>query len=265
MFTPKRRWIKAMLFTLASVGAGVPVATQAQGAAEHRALGERALAALDPATALSHFEAALALEPGNAPLLGDASRAAIDLGEGAAPGERRTGLFRTGEQYARRAVAAAPQDAEAHFHLARALGRYALTVGARERVKLATAIREEALTIVRLAPGHPGGRHVLGAWHAGVMRLSGVERFVAKRVLGDAVFGEASWAEAVAQMERAVALDPERLSHRLALGTIYRDLGEPAKAREQLLRVQQGPVREYNDPLYKREAEAALRTLPAAR
>jgi hypothetical protein len=146
-------------------------------------------------------------------------------------------------------------------HLARALGRRALSVGVRDRVKFATEVRAEALEALRLNPDHPGALHVMGVWNAEVMRLNGVSRFFAKNVLGGKVFSEASWNRAVSYMERAVAVDPERIVHNLDLGKIYLDLGDKAKARAQFELVVRGRRVDFNDPAFKREAEAELAKL----
>jgi FimV-like protein len=154
-----------------------------------------------------------------------------------------------------------PRDPEAHFHLARALGRRALSVGVRDRVKFGTEVRAEALAALQLDPNHPGALHVMGVWNAEVMRLNGFQRFFAKNVLGGRVFGEASWDKAVSYMERSVAVDPDRIVHHLDLGKIYADLGDKAKARTQLELVVRGRRIDFNDPAYQREAQAALEKL----
>ncbi len=237
----------------------VAAVAQAQSAAEHIALGDKQHAAFNSAAALTHFDAALALEPGNADALGKASRAAVDVGEGEQNRARRDSLFRVGERNARAAVAANPSEAEHHFALARALGRAALTVGVRDRVKYAKEIRVAALKALEIDPDHPGALHVMGVWNAEVMRLNGVERFFAKNVLGGGILGTANWKEAVSYMERAVAVDPERLTHRLDLAKIYVDVKDKAKAREQFeLIVASTTQTDVNDPSYKREAQAAL-------
>ena len=153
------------------------------------------------------------------------------------------------------------QDPEAHFHLARALGRRALSVGVRDRVKFGTDVRTEAMAALRLNPNHPGALHVMGVWNAEVMRLNGVQRFFAKNVLGGRIFGDASWDKAVSYMERSVAVDPDRIVHHLDLGKIYADLGNKAKAREQLEMVVRGRRIDFNDPAYQREAKALLEKL----
>jgi tetratricopeptide (TPR) repeat protein len=233
--------------------------TPTSSSAEHIAQGDSAHAAFDPAAALEHFKAAIQVDSTNADALGKASRSAIDLSEGETDKTKRNQLFRLGESYARRAVASNPRDPELQFHLARALGRAALAVGVRDRVKYAVEIRSTALEALKLDSLHPGALHVIAMWNAEVMRLSGFERFMAKNLLGGRVFKEANWNDAVRYLERAVEVDPERLSHRLDLGMIYADVGQKAKAREMLQWVVNAEKRtDFNDPRYKRDAEAAL-------
>ncbi|MEP7383129.1 MAG: hypothetical protein ABI910_15670 [Gemmatimonadota bacterium] len=239
----------------------LPSIARGQSVGQDISLGDHEQANFNSAAALVRYEAAIAADSTNGEALGKASRAAVDLGEQAADADVRAALYRKGEQYARRAIAASPNDPEAHFHLARALGRRALTLGARDRVRYANDIRAQALLALQLDPDHPGALHVLGVWNAEVMRLNGFERFFARNVLGGKTFGEASWKNAIAYMERAVALDPDRLAHHLDLGSIYVDVGEQDKAREQFEQVINGKRTDVNDPQYKREADAALRKL----
>ena len=239
----------------------VPAVARSQTAAERVALGDKELSAFRPAAALVHYVAAVELEPTNGEALGKASRASVDIGEQVTDGAKRKELFKHGEQYARRAVEASPNDPEVNFHLARALGLTALSVGVRERIKFATEIRRLALRALSLDANHAGALHVMGVWNAEVMRLSGIERFFAKNVLGGRVFSQASWKDALSYMEKAVAVDPTRLTHHLDLGRIYVDVGDRVKARAQFDFVLSGPQTDFNDPMYKREAEVALKAL----
>lgn len=189
-----------------------------------------------------------------------AAQAAVDSGE-FAPEERRTQLFRNAEHYARRAVAANPNDAEGHFELARAIGRNALSMGTRDRIKYAAEVREQALTALRSNPKHAGALHVLGVWNAEVMRLSGFSRMIAKNFLGGKVFGEANWDNAQKYLEDAVALEPNRIVHHLDLGAVYADRGEKAKAIEQYELIAKAPATDFNDAHYKEEAAQRLKKL----
>ena len=235
--------------------------SSAQTVAEHLAAGDRAHLALDAPTALEHYERAVALDPQSYEAHWKAARDAVDLGETMSDVVRRQEYYRRGERHARRAVAVRPDDAEGHFHLARAVGLAALTLGVLDRVKYANEVRSEALRALELDPRHPGALHVLGMWNAEVMRLSGFERSFARAFLGGKVFGSASWANAIRYMEEAVAVDPERLTHHLDLARIYRDRGEKAKAREHYEAVLRGRATELSDPQYRAAAERELAAL----
>ena len=238
-----------------------PLPALAQSAGEHVAMGDREVAAMNAAGALTHYEAALAAEPTSHAALWKASLAAADLGEYNRDEAQRKALFAKAEEYGRRALAANATDAESHFVLARAIGRNALSMGKRDRVKYAGEVRAHALEALKLQPNHAGALHVMGVWHAEVRRLSGVERFFAKNLLGGKVFDTATWNDAVSFLEKAVAAEPDRITHRLDLARVYADVGNKAKAREQYEWVVRATPRDFNDAHYKREAEEALRSL----
>lgn len=238
----------------ATLVASVPL--RAQTAAEHIALGDKEHVAANAAAALRHYEAVLATDTMNAEALWRAAREVVDLGE--FDDAKRDSLYKVGERYARRAVAAAPNSALAHFVLAKAIGRYALTLGTRDRVKFAGEVRKEALESIRLDSINPGALHVMGMWNANIMRLNGFSRFLAKNLLGGKTFGEANWDEAAKNLEKASALEPDRVVHALALAGVYRDKGEKDKAREQYQRAIGLKALEYNDKHYQAQAQKEL-------
>ncbi len=253
---PCARWFA---FGLAAVLSAT--AARAQDAAAVIDLADRDRAAFNASSALSRYEGALAGAPGNYDLLWRAAREASDLGEAATDGPRRSEHYRKAEGYARRAVAANPGGADGHFMLAVALGRTALTLGSRERVRYATEIRAEALLAIKAEPKHAGALHVLGVWNAEVMRLNSIARFAARSFLGGKVFSEASWPEAIRYMEAAVTADPDRITHRLDLAQIYADTDDKAKARASCEAVARMPSVEFNDTRYKQSCARLLAKL----
>jgi Flp pilus assembly protein TadD len=174
---------------------------------------------------------------------------------------QRDSLYALAEERARLAVAADENDANAHFLLALSIGYASLTQSKKARIRRAAEIRAEALRAIELDPTHDGAYHVLGRWHAEIMRLSGFSRFFAKSFLGAGIFREASWQAAVDNLRRAVALDPTRIYHHLDLAEVYLRLKRVAEARAELEAVDTLPSRDVLDGRYKAEAAALLARL----
>lgn len=213
--------------------------------------------ARDLATALHHFEAALARDS----MHYEANwRAALTLGLMGDPfpiskkSARRDSLYARSERHARRAVTANRNGADGHFALAASLGRAALMVGPEEKVRRAIMIRNETLSALAINPRHDGAHHILGRWNAEIMRLPRVSRFFAKHFLGARVFDEASWAKAISHLERAVALAPGRIYHHLALADVYLDTERIRDAEAELRVADSLPVREALDANYRQQA-----------
>lgn len=251
-----RRLIGASVLAIVAV----PALVAAQSAADHIAMGDREHTAMNAPSALHHYEEAIKQEPRSYEALWKATREAVDVGEYAPPAQRDS-LYTLAEQYARRAVEANANDAEGHFHLARALGRKALSLGKKDQVKYAGDVRAQALDALKRDPKHPGALHIMGMWNYNIMRLSGMTRFMAKTFLGGKVFDSANWDDAQRYMEESVAADPVRLVHHLDLARVYAARGNAAKAREQYELAVNGTRTEYNDRHYQTEAAAELKAL----
>jgi tetratricopeptide (TPR) repeat protein len=252
------------LFGLVMALATVATPLAAQSAADHIALGRQATEARDPKSALQHFEAALAADSTSYEANWRAALAMLDIGKqtpDSVASPARDSLYDRAEVLARRAVAASPNEAQGHFVLSNAIGRASLTKGKKERVKRAAEIRDEALKAIELDPKHDGAYHILGRWNAEIMRLSGVTKFFAKSFLGAAVFDQASWEGAVANMEKAVELNPTRVYHRLDLAEIYIDRKRFGDARTQLQKAERLPVADVMDPTYKEDAARMLKEI----
>jgi tetratricopeptide (TPR) repeat protein len=251
---------RRMIGTLAIAIVALPAFAGAQSAADHIAMGDRDHAAMNAPSALHHYQEAMKIEPKSYEALWKATREAVDVGE-YAPRPQRDSMYTLAEQYARRAVEANPGDAEGHFHLARALGRKALSLGKRDQVKYAGDVRLHALEALRLNPTHDGALHIMGMWNYNVMKLSGMSRFMAKTFLGGRVFDSANWGDAQRYMEESVAANPARLVHHLDLARVYVARGNKAKAIEQYDLALHGTRTEYNDRQYQAEAGEELRGL----
>lgn len=217
--------------------------------------------ALQPISALIELKAMLASDPGSYAALWRAAEAEVDIakqikGEHESSRKLRDSVYEVAADYARRAIAADSMGADGHFTLALALGELSRTRGGKERVQFARTIYDEAARAIALDSLQDGAEHILGAWHAEVMRLSGVQRFFAKLLFGAGFMDRASWDSAVVHLQRAVAIRPDYLFHRLELARVYVDLERWAEADEQLAVIPTLPDTDVLDKQHRAEAAA---------
>lgn len=219
---------------------------------------------MNPRGTADRFEAVLREDSLNATANWRAAVALVDIGKQTPDKQKSTvrdSLYLLAERYARRAVRVAPDSAEPHFALALALGKVSLTLGSKQRVQYAKEIREEALRAMEINPRHDGAWHVMGRWNAEVERLSNLQEFFAKTVLGGKVLGEASWDEAIRCMRKAVELRPDYIFHRLDLAEMLIEIKRPAEAKSELEAIGKLPDQDAMDPVYRARAEALLSKL----
>jgi tetratricopeptide (TPR) repeat protein len=234
----------------------------AQSAADHVAMGDSA-GLMHPDVALRHYQAALAGDSLSYAANWKAARAIADVakqiqGNADSLKNRRDSLYSVGRGYAERAIRVDSTGADGHYARAMVLGRLSRTKGSKERVRYAKIIFDEATRAVAINPNHDNAHHVLGAWHAEVKRLSGIQRFFAKTLFGGGFMSKANWDDAVRHLERAVAIHPDHIYHRLELAEVYTDLGRYSKAREQLALIPNLQILDVLDAQYKEDAAALL-------
>ncbi len=174
--------------------AGAALAESEAEAANH------AKALFDAGKFLEAAEAAERMGGGSA--LAFAAGARTTYGQFVAPPAERQAHFETAMQLAERAVALEPGNAETHFELAHALGRYAQDFGILEALAegFATRVRDSVEAGLALAPDDPTGHVLMGSWHAEILGSAGF--------LGGVIYGAES--EAVfAHFEHAMAMNPD--------------------------------------------------------
>jgi tetratricopeptide (TPR) repeat protein len=221
---------------------------------------DAAHASFDLTGALDLLQEALDAAPDDYDALWRATREAVNLGMLATPDDDAKAWYQIASGYARRAREANPDGPEGGEWLAIALGRLALHEGPRSRVRLAVEIRDVALETLALDSTNAGAHHVLGEWNAQIRRLSGIERWMAKKLLGGSVFDEANWEDAERHLELAIRYDPGGLIHYLDLAKVYQDVGREEEAfllaAQVLARPSVGPV----DSMTTEAAETIVRS-----
>ena len=256
--------MRRIALVLTTVALPLLLAGQAQPTvAEHIALGDSAYLALAPQQALAHYRAALALDSTNYAALWKAGRELVDVAKQIESNDDsskhlRDSLYTQARAYGEAAVRVNPNGADGHFTIGQALGRLSRTKGGKERVRFAKIIYDEGMKAIELDSTHDGAYHLIGAWHAEVKRLSGFQKFFAKALFGGGFLDKGNWEDAQRYLQRAVALKPQNIFHRLELAEVYVDLGQYSKAREQFNAIAPLPNADVLDHAYKREAKQIL-------
>jgi tetratricopeptide (TPR) repeat protein len=242
---------------LAVLAFAVPQLARAQDSALAR--GAAAMHKHDYLTARRELEQAVRAAPDDYEANWRLAMALVNLGLQTPDDQKspaRDSLYAHAESYARRAVAAKPTGADGHFALGTAVGRASLTVGKKERIKRAAEIYREARNAIDLDARHDGAYHLLGRWHAEIMRLTALQKFFAKTFLGAAIFDQASWDEAEHNLRTAVELDPTRIFHRLDLAEVLVDRERWREAKAEVDTIITMPPVEPMDLNYRRQALA---------
>jgi tetratricopeptide (TPR) repeat protein len=153
----------------------------------------------------------------------------------ATQGDReRAQLLGEAEEGVQRALELRPEGVEALYLRAALLGARIERESGATKIRMAQEVGELASRILATDSLHAGAHHLLGRLHAGVMRLGGVTRFLARRLIGGDLLDTASWPSARLHLERAAILAPDEGLHHLELGIALRDMRLQAEARKAL-------------------------------
>jgi tetratricopeptide (TPR) repeat protein len=230
------------------------------GAPANPAAADSAYFAGRPADAFAGYCRLLESAPRDTALLWRAARAALATGWLEPNRSISVAWYHRAQEYGRRALAAAPDDAKAQYWLAAALGREAQVSGdVRARVREGQEAYDLVLRILARAPDHAGAHNMLGQLHYQVMNTPWAMRVIGLRLLGARLHFRPSWEEAERQLVRAVELDPSAIAYRLELGRLYLRTGRPLPARAQLQRALALPRVHPPDALFQKEAAALMR------
>ncbi len=225
---------------------------------------QEALAAeqhLDSAKALELFLQADIAKPDDAFILQKIARqysdSIVDLPEAAITEKKRRATEALA--YAERAVALDPKNAVSVLSLAVCHGTLAVYSDTRTKITYSRLMKEEAERALALDPNYAWAHHFLGRWNYEVATLGGTTKFFVRIIYGG--LPDASTAQAVAYLQRAVALEPSALSHHVDLGFAYLAASQKDQARACFTHGLAMPSVEKHDEIDKARARAALKTL----
>lgn len=255
MKPPARRRTRAALLAGLLAAAGVAAAPvddllRDAAAAEARS---------DPAAALALYQKADAARPNDAFLLQKISRQYSDLEFDTADLAEKRRLCTTALAFAQRAAALAPRNAVNALSVAICYGKLALFADTRTKIEYSRLVRTWAEQAVTLDPDYDYAHHVLGRWHYEVATLGATKRFLVSLIYGG--LPDASTAEAIRHLRRAVELAPQRVDHRVELGFALLASGQTALARDTFTHALALPDCDRYDTEARRRAREALSEL----
>ncbi|KAI8476188.1 MAG: hypothetical protein J3K34DRAFT_455925 [Monoraphidium minutum] len=198
------------------------------------AKGVEAERALDLREALSCYQSAVALEPGNLEYVCRLAKQWSDLTyEPGASSAQIAEANTKGMEYAERAIALAPKAAGGFMASCVSKGRLALFSDNKTKVRLAKEAREAAAMALALEPQNDLAHHLMGRWHFEMAQINFVVRQLIKLVYG-ASLAPGTFEDALSAFSSAASLNPSKLIHRVELGRTLLRLGRRQEALDAL-------------------------------
>lgn len=209
--------------------------------------------------ALKFLSAAEKLDPKNVEVLVLTARQYRHLMVDAKSTEEKLRLGRLALGYSQRAAALGPNEADAQLATAVTYGKMLPLLGTAEQVDASPRIKSSVDKALRLDPRSDTAWHVLGRWHRVLADISGLKRALAGAIYGSLPKGSND--EAAKALEKAVALNPNRLMHHIELGRVYAQMGRKDDARICINKGLAMPNTEKDDPETKERGREALKKL----
>lgn len=178
---------------------------------------------------------------------------ATTVGAGTMPDDQKKALFEKAQDYAKKAIAKDANNAEAYFELARAQGRLAQFVGIVQSAGIATEMKKNLETALKIDSKLAGAYVATGLWHANLVAKLGIA----------AGLKGANKNQVVPNFKRALELEPATAIHRIEYVNAMRALGVNDKKFEiaQLQAAASFPAKTYWEKQDQATAKAMLEKL----
>ncbi len=212
-----------------------------------------------PEEALKYYLPAEKLEPGNVDLLLRIARQYRHLMQDSTDLQEQLRHGATAKDYAARAIALAPNNADTHLSLAICHVKMVPILGTKERMEASRQIKASVDKAIQLNPNDDLAWHILGCWHQKLADISVLKRAIAKVVYGS--IPAASNEESVRCLEKAIQLNPSRPMHHIELGRTYAQMGKSEDAKRHIEKGLSLPDVGKDDPEQKRRGRETLAVL----
>ena len=204
---------------------------------------------LQPREALQFYLPANKIDPDNVDLLVRIARQYRHMMSDTTSKQEKLRLGYISLDYAERASALAPNNAEAQLSPAISYGKMLPYMKTKDQVDTSPKIKTSVDRALRLDPNNDTAWHILGRWNRVLADINVVKRVLAKAIYGDLPVTTNEEAERC--LKKAIALNPNRLIHYIELGRIYAQMGRKEEARQYILKGLSMPNKEKDDPEMK--------------
>jgi tetratricopeptide (TPR) repeat protein len=208
--------------------------------------------------ALKYYLPAEKIEPNNVRLLCHISREYRHLMMDETDRNSKVRLGSEAVDYAKKAVAISPKDVDAQLAVAISVGKLQPYEGYRQRFDAVHVIKDACDKVTEIDPQNDLGWHVLGRWYQGLAEVDPFHRALAQAVGG---LPPATFQEAATCFEKAIQLNPSRLMHYVALGTVYVEMGRKDEGRQLIQKGLAMQNTEKDDVEVKQQGEQVLAKL----
>ena len=182
--------------------------------------------------ALSVYKDVLKIQPENIPALTGASELCSREGYRQKDKDEKVKDYEEAKAYAEQAVKLAPENADANYVMAVAMGRQAMIAGAKDKVAASKEVKRYAELALKFNPSYAKAYYVLGKWNYDMANLNAFEKTAAKMLFGG--LPEGSLEGAITNYEKCRKLDPSIISNYLELAKAYKEHDEQDKSIEVL-------------------------------
>lgn len=216
--------------------------------------------ALEPTSqeaALKKYEAAHKLQNTNVYVLCKISVLCSTIGRRQPTKNGKINYYKAARSFAEVALRLKPDNSEANFAMAVAMGRMALVLGGKQKIEAVYDIKKYAELAIKYDPNNYKAYHVLGKWHYEVSNLNGVERTAAKVFYGG--LPPASLKDAIYFYEKSKSINSEFLINYLELAKAYYANRETNKAIALLKQLANMPGKTQDDGWVKEEGKELLK------
>ena len=170
--------------------------------------------------------------------------------------------YKTAAYLGKRAITQHPQNANAHYAYAVALGRMTEFASSKTKIDNAKLIKTEAELTIKLDPKNAGAYHILGRWHREIAGFNIFERTMIKAIFGALPGG--TYQESIKYFEKAILLEPLNGIHYFELAQTYltrNETNDEQNAKNWLIKATQIQIKNKDDIENKNKCEALLKEI----